>query len=168
MMRNRMTQRAIRRSPGAAALVTGLLLLAACSDDDPADGESTPVLELGGEDGDAIGTCLLVTDELPAEVAELPVVPCELEHSHEIYYVEDDTRDVYPGLEALETFAQQVCVREFEPYVRISPFDSTLFFSWLVPTLDSWNSEQKDREVICVLGNLDGSLWTGTRKDSRI
>ena len=42
----------------------------------------------------------------------------------------------------------------------VSPFDSTLFYSWMVPTLASWGDqnienagdEPGDREIICIVG----------------
>lgn len=133
------------------------LALAACSGgDDTAD---TPVLDLGDE---GPGTCLDVTDDLGAEVTKLPVIDCDLPHTDEIYAVVDyDVNDVFPGLEALETFAQQVCVREFEPYVGVSAFDSTLNFTYLTPTLGSWN-DHDDRAVLCVLRDGGSATLTGS------
>jgi len=147
------------------------LLLGACSSGD--DTNETPVLKLSDE---GPGTCLQVPDDLPAEVAKLPVIECSVEHTHEIYAVVDyastsrtsDTTansDVFPGQEALNTYAEQVCVREFEPYVGVSAFDSTLAFTWLTPTLSSWN-DHDDRAVLCVLNNIDRAPMVGSKKGS--
>lgn len=133
----------------------------ACSGGD--DTAERPVLDLGD---DGPGTCLDVPDDLPAEVTKLPVIDCSLEHTHEIYAVVEHDADVFPGLEALETFAQQACVREFEPYVGVSAFDSSLSFSYLLPTLGSWN-DQDDQSVLCVLRNRDIAPLEGSMKDAR-
>jgi hypothetical protein len=135
-------------------------LLAACSDDD--DGVSPIRL---GEAG--VGTCLQFADDVGAEIEELPVVDCAMEHSHEIYAVLEHPDDVYPGFDALEQYAQVECLGAFEPFVGVGAFDSALFYSWLVPTLDGWNDEE-DREVLCVLGRHDGAPMTGSMRDSNI
>lgn len=136
------------------------LALGACSGGD--DTSKTPVLDVGEE---GPGTCLDVTDELGAEVTKLPVIDCAKPHSDEIFAVVDfgAEGDVFPGLQALETYARQVCVRDFEPYVGTSVFDSTLNFSYLTPTLSSWN-DHKDRAVLCVLRDADLTPLTGSMK----
>ena len=113
------------------------------------------------------GTCFIAAPDLGPEVKNLPVVPCEKEHTHELYaVVAYDKGDVFPGTGALDSFAERACVAAFEPYVGISVFESSLTFSWLVPTLNSWNND-KDRDVLCVVGPFNGSSLTGSVKDSR-
>jgi hypothetical protein len=131
-----------------------------CSDDE----EGTPVLDFQPSDD---GRCLFVDPGLEAEVSRLPEVPCEDEHTHEIFdVIEWDGSDVFPGLEALDEFAQNRCLVSFEEFVGISLFDSQLAYSWLVPTLDGWNRDEPDRDVICVLGYFDGRTMTGTAEGS--
>lgn len=122
------------------------LAVAACSNDD-----GSPILDLGSE---AIGRCLDVDETIEAEVSELPEVPCDQPHSHEIVGIVISPESVYPGFDALEATAQARCLVEFEEYVGISPFESELFYSWLVPTLTSWDREN-DRQIICVAGARD-------------
>jgi hypothetical protein len=109
----------------------------------------------------AIGTCLDFGDSIETEVTELPTVPCREPHTHEIYAIAFSDAATYPGLEALEADAQAKCLAEFEDYVGVSAFDSELFFSWLVPTLDSWDRED-DRQIICVIGEENGAPLVGT------
>jgi hypothetical protein len=143
------------RTPASA--LAGLLVCAlatACSGGE--DGE--PVIDLPS---DAIGTCLDFGDSIDAEITTLPVVPCGEPHSHEIYAIEISDAATYPGLEALEADAQAKCLGEFEEYVGVSAFDSELFFSWLVPTLNSWDRED-DRQILCVIGEGNGAPLVGT------
>ena len=134
--------------------------LVACSDDG-----KEGVLDLA-EQGP--GTCLIAAPDLGPEVTGIPTVACTEEHSHELYAVVTyDDGDVFPGLAALDSFAERVCVAEFEPYVGVSVFDSSLTFSWLVPTLASWNNND-DRDVLCVVGPFDGSSLTASVRDSRL
>jgi hypothetical protein len=146
----------IARYVFAAALV-----VSACSDDD-----GTDPIDLGES---AVGMCLLFADDVGSKVDELPDVDCAVEHTHEIFAVIEYPADVdvYPGFGALEEFAQTECLGSFEPYVGVGAFDSDLFYSWLVPTLDGWN-DAEDREILCVLGRHDSALMTGSMFESNI
>ena len=125
---------------------------AGCSDE-----EGEPVVDLGA---DAVGTCLDFTDALDTvevTVTRLPVVPCSEQHTHEIYEVLTvREQELYPGFEALESEAQARCLAPFEEYVGVSAFDSDLFFSWLIPTLNSWENDN-DSEIVCVIGEGNGA-----------
>jgi hypothetical protein len=142
----------------ALCVVVGALA-ASCSDDDADAGD--PVT---GLTDDVIGTCLDFGDSAAAEIDVLPTVPCGDAHSHEIYAIVDSAAATYPGLDALEVEAQTRCLGEFEDYVGVSPFDSELFFSWLVPTQDSWDRDD-DRQIVCILGERDGTALVGTARD---
>lgn len=148
-----------RRAVLVAASLAAVALLGACSDD-----EGAPVLDLA-EKGE--GTCLVAAADLGPEVTNIPTIDCSKEHTHELYAVVPyDEDDVFPGLAALDTFAERVCIAAFEPYVGVSAFDSTLSFSWLVPTLASWNNDD-DRDILCVVGLFDGNTLTGSVRDSK-
>jgi hypothetical protein len=123
-----------------------------------ADDEDDLLIDL--TDG-AIGTCLDFGDSIEAEVAELPTVPCGEPHTHEIYALAFSDEATYPGLEALEADAQAKCLAAFEDYVGVSAFDSELFFSWLVPTLNSWDRDG-DRQIVCVIGEGNGAPLVGS------
>jgi hypothetical protein len=142
----------------ALVLVAVALVIpaAACSND---DGEA--VVDVGN---DAVGTCLKFDDDIGENVTKLPAVPCEESHSHEIFAVVQSDAETYPGFEELEAEAQALCLGEFEEYVGVSAFDSELFYSWLVPTLNSWDKEN-DREIICVVGEQGGAPLTGSVRD---
>ena len=84
-------------------------------------------------------------------------------HPRDLRHASSTTRQsVYPGVEELGSFAEVACLEQFEPFVGTSAFDSTLSYSWLVPTLGSWNDED-DREVLCVLSTRDGAPLVGQR-----
>ena len=147
-------------------------MLVACS----GDGEQgTSVIDLAKK---GVGTCINAPADMGPEVKKIPVVDCDKEHTHEIFavvpYVEqvagqpDKATDVFPGLEALDAFAQRACIAEFEGYVGISAFDSALTFSWLTPTLASWNSAAKDRKVICVLGMFNGDTLNRSMAQAKL
>jgi len=158
----------VARSIPSVALACALIVGgAACSGGD--DGE--PIIDVGES---AVGTCLDVPEDMGPEVTELPVAPCDEPHTHEVFAVllyeppedSDIAPDVYPGFEALEDYSRAACLAEFEGYVGVSAFDSALFYSWIVPTLTSWDQED-DREVICVIGNANGAPLVGSVQNSQ-
>lgn len=118
----------------------------------------------------AEGWCLDVADDVGSEITKLPTVECDQPHTHEVFAVIDSKADAYPGFDALESEAQVRCLEQFEPYVGISPFDSNLFYSWMVPTLASWEdtdvAERGDREIICVVGSDNGKKLTESVRNS--
>lgn len=135
------------------AVVAVCLVAVSCSDD---EGES--VIDLPPT---SIGTCVDFGDTIGADVTELPEVPCEDPHSHEIYAITVVDADTYPGFDALEADAQAQCLGAFDEYVGVSAFDSELFYSWLVPTLNSWD-KYDDRQIICLIGEDNGAPLVGT------
>ena len=151
-----------------APLVAAVAILAACSDDDadPNEPSDEPVLEVATNTGEPV--CMQVTEDLPPEVEQLPIIDCDVPHTHEIYATPElDENAVFPGLDALNEFAQVECLEAFEPFVGTSPFDSSLSYTWLVPTLGSWN-EKDDREVLCVLADRGGAELVGSQRGAGI
>lgn len=149
-------------------LVAALVLVAtACDngDDDAGKAHSEDVLDV--DPGAEQAVCLQVTDDLPAEVTKLPVIDCAEPHTHEVYATVVSSESVYPGVDALGSFAQVKCLSAFEDFVGISAFDSDLSYSWLVPTLKSWNDDD-DRDVLCVLARRDGSPLVGSMRDQKV
>jgi hypothetical protein len=72
---------AIVRTFGALLLLA--VAVAACGDDeaDPLEPVEQPVLDI---DVSRQSVCLLVTEDLPEEVEELPTIGCDVPHTHEI------------------------------------------------------------------------------------
>jgi len=158
------------------ALLAGCLAVATagCSGDDgvglvPQDQKAREAL---------VGTCLMVDDTVAEKVSSLPEVPCDEAHTHEIYAVVDfappaaatgttvaPAKLAYPGEEALTQFAEAACLREFRTYVGIDAIDSRLFYSWMIPTIDSW-TRADDRSIVCVVGDPGVGTVTGSFRQS--
>jgi hypothetical protein len=117
-----------------------------------------------------IGRCLRFSEAIDALVEKLPYINCTEPHTHEIYAVKKyEENKVYPGFNELEDEARLACLSAFEGYVGRSAFDSSLFYSWLVPTLDGWNDPDiEDRTTLCVLGMGDNSALTESVEGSNI
>jgi hypothetical protein len=154
----------LRRACAGALAGLAAFALAGCSD----DGDDTPTTEVPVLDADAglVGTCLAFPADVGAEISSFPAVDCAASHTHEVFAVVTSAESNYPGFEALEAEAQVACLAEFEPYVGVNPFDSELFYEWIVPTLDSWDRAD-DREIVCVAGNHDGAPLVGSIQNAR-
>lgn len=141
---------------------------AGCSGDEPDPTRPEPESALKLPD-DVVGRCLAFDRDQTADVFELPYIDCTQKHTHQIFHVVDDTRDVYPGFEALETKARVDCLDAFDDFVGRSPFDSALFYTWLVPSFDGWNdADAPDKTIICLLGRRDGGDLEVSVKDADI
>ncbi|MFT4658955.1 MAG: hypothetical protein ACJAXA_000763 [Candidatus Aldehydirespiratoraceae bacterium] len=161
--RVRVTSRRIHKNLAVALVV--VVALSACSGSDDANGiTNEDVTKLGQT---AVGTCLQFGDDVGEEITELPVIACNVPHSHEIYAIVTSGETVYPGFDALEETALTECLGAFEDYIGVSPFDSSLIYSWLVPTLNSWN-EEEDREIICVAANGNAAPLSQSFRGSQL
>lgn len=119
-----------------------------------------------GVSGLMVGDCLtdikniddlvggLASDELAAD--------CSTPHLYEVFYKTffdegDSSLDI-----ALA--ADDVCAEQFEGYVGNSKADSSLNIFFFSPSEDSW--QRGDRELICLLSTIDGSVLEQSVKDS--
>lgn len=142
-------------------LALAVMALAACSgggvergDEGITDGGDLSVFELQP------GDCLYPPEAIDENVDELPVVPCNEVHTHEVFAVweagdpeafaaaDELDIDVYPGEAALDAWAERACIAAFPTFVGGGYFDADLFSTYLLPTLDSWGDG--DRDVVCV------------------
>ena len=134
-------------------LVALTLLIAACSGN---------VFEL------AVGDCFddgdMVLGEL--EVGDVPLVVCSAPHDNEVYAVVTVDGEMFPGEEAIQSQADEVCFDAFDPFVGLDYESSALDFGWLIPTADSW--EMGDRIVACFVYRYDLAKVSGTLEGSSI
>ncbi|WP_159451316.1 septum formation family protein [Demequina sp. NBRC 110054] len=99
----------------------------------------------------AVGECL-DTDGVVSgdetEVGTIPVVECTEAHDAEVYYVTDTTLTEFDE-EALFDEVTTACLDEFQAYVGVAYDDSSIYYSAIYPTQDSWDIE--DRQLVCLL-----------------
>lgn len=99
------------------------------------------------------GDCTSPPDEVRTGLERIDVVPCSEPHTQEVfavleYEIPDDGNDDFPGDNELETYAEAACLDPFADYVDVDYIDSSLFITFLLPTVTSWN-EEGDREIVC-------------------
>ncbi len=98
----------------------------------------------------AVGECLNSSELGDGEVSSLPTFPCENSHDLEVYEVANLPDGEFPGDDAVQDAAEDLCIAAFEPYVGSQYAESELFINFITPTQATWESSD-DREVICLL-----------------
>ena len=132
-------------------------LVVSCSGDKLKRDDSGEVVNRGSESiyKVQVGDCS--KDELKAEATDITLVPCTEPHTHEAYFSIDYVGDAYPGAAALEVFAEQKCVGAFADYVGVELSQSRLYFTYIYPSVTTWNSKT-DRQVVCFVVSRDELL----------
>ena len=116
----------------------------------------------------SVGECFNDTPELLAGegAGNIEIIDCDDPHDNEVYYVAD-----FPGeefnLDAIQQFAVDTCLDEFEPFVGETYASSVLDFGILFPTADTWD-QADDRQVVCVIYRMDLEQVTGSLRDAGI
>ena len=137
-------------------LAAAVLMLAACS-----SGDSESVFNL--RPGDCFDD-VIEDGEFAQESETLPMVDCEDPHDNEAYALYDMADGPFPGQAVIDDEAIAKCVPLFEDYVGSDYETSRLDVWWIFPTTESWNDG--DREVACVLYDLDLNKLTGSMANS--
>ncbi len=165
---SRTTRRPLAR---AGLLAATALVLTGCSavqgfvggvepERDEATGE---IVEAAQADAFAlrVGDCLDVSSTEESEVLDsVPTVPCGEPHEGEVYASHALADGDFPGDEAVAAQAEELCYSDFQAFVGLAYEDSTLDFSTMYPTADSWQLLD-DREVLCVVVDPAAAV-TGT------
>ncbi len=163
------------RSPAAlravGAVVTAAVALGAltgCSFFGKND-KTTVVSALKAKPGD----CLVAPKAITAEVTDVTVVPCTQPHQQEVYALAayplpagTEKTAAYPGEAVLKAFADGACLGAFSGYVGSDYRDSSLFFTYLLPSARGWQAGD-DRDVTCVI-TTTGSTRTSSVKGSKL
>ena len=145
---------AIRTGGTFSAVAIALFTLAGCGvvsgwfgDDEPKP-QAVSVFQV------SVGQCFATPEKVQQELADIQSVPCDVPHRQEAYSIVGYQAptgvqgDAYPGDSALAAYADAACAQSFQDYVGISYLDSTLYFTYLLPSARSWQ-ESGDRSVIC-------------------
>ncbi|SOD70931.1 putative regulator of septum formation [Jatrophihabitans sp. GAS493] len=118
------------------------------------------------------GQCFTAPGAVKTELASLNRVSCSDPHTHEAYAIvqyststagsASATTSVYPTSDALTNFAQGSCAQKFQDYVGINYLDSSLYFTFLVPSARGWEQDN-DRSIICFITTTGQTLTTSVQ-----
>jgi hypothetical protein len=156
----------LRGVVGVVVLGALVATTAACSSSAPGGGKLTSVF------GVKSGECFLPPEKIQAELTKLNKVACTHAHTQEAYAVVayraagSVTTTDYPGDAALKQFADGTCAQRFAGYVGRDYQDSSLFFTYLLPSARGWE-QGHDRKVICFI-TTTGKLLRKSVKGANI
>jgi len=159
--------RTLRRAGGP--IIAAALAIAALSGCTDSRGKEISALDV------KVGDCLTPPDTVKAELSKLTILPCSDDHTQEAYAIvrystgsgsPADANAPYPGSDALTSFANSACAQRFADYVGIPYTDSTLFFTFLLPSARGWETAD-DRSIICLVTTTGGQLLSGSIKNSQ-
>jgi acyl-CoA hydrolase len=126
------------------------------------------------------GQCFSAPTSVKVQLSTLTKKPCSSEHTQEAYAVVafaapgraarptsiPSLTSSYPGTDVLTTFAQGVCAQRYAGYVGVDYLDSSLFFTYLLPSARSWE-QADDRNVICFVTTTGATLTTSVKGSKR-
>jgi hypothetical protein len=155
------------RRPVVVVLVAALAVTGAACSKDKAKREGGEITKAGPISVFDLrpGDCLLPDDKTVGEIEKINAVPCSEKHTQEVFALPEYTDEggVYPGEDEIKKFADASCLEAFGSYTGTDYLDSNLFFTYLHPSLDSWN-DGDDRQVICVIVSPSEDGMTGSVK----
>jgi hypothetical protein len=159
---------------GGVALLLIVAGLVAFSFQSQVSRDSTGAIVRAGQVGVfdiRVGDCFndqdTATEASEIEVLGVNGVPCAQPHDNEVFAVFDLRRDTYPEDEALRDIATDECLEHFEPFVGRDYWTSSLDIFAIYPTRRSWH-ELNDREVVCILYDMELNKLQGSMKGSGI
>ena len=114
------------------------------------------------------GDCVVPPTTVKAEISQVEVVPCTTAHTQEVFGMADYKSDTYPGPSALKSFADGACLQQYAGYVGVDYRDSSLFYTYLLPSARSWNSDVlNDRRVVCLVTTTGQTLYSPVKGSGR-
>lgn len=163
MSRRPMIRRLALSAAAAASLVallTGCSAISSLLGGETRD-ESGEIVEGGDTDVFTLkeGDCIDDESTTESEISDVPTVPCIDPHTWEVYKNVTMTGDDFPGSDAVEDYADEQCLAEFEAFVGVTYEDSVHEFTYYTPTSEGW--DMGDRTINCLVGGVEqttGSL----------
>lgn len=143
------------------ALIAGAAGDAATTGDggliDPGEDVPADVLSLQvGQCLDDVSTGIITSDN---------IIDCDVPHTYEVFGEVVVPDGPFPGDDRMDSTAQQSCDEAFASFVGVSYDDSTLEYTYVAPTSDTW--ELGDRQIACLItdpaGETTGSLANSAR-----
>lgn len=156
----RPSKRGWRRLAALGAILASTGAMTGCGSAATSKGASLSVFHL------RTGQCATTPHAVKAQLSNLSVVSCHQPHTQEVFaLVNDNAGSSYPGATALQNFANGACLQRFSHYVGVDYRDSSLFYTYLLPSVRSWS--QGDRTVDCLV-TTTGQVLTRSVKGARI
>lgn len=113
-----------------------------------------------------VGECLNPPTKIVAQVSTLQTLSCSAPHTEQVYaLVRYRASNNYPGPTKLQSFANAKCLQDYAGFVGVPYQQSSLFFTYLLPSVRSWASG--DRTVTCVVTTTGAKLKKSVQGSKR-
>lgn len=111
-----------------------------------------------------VGQCILVP--INSQVNSVATTDCTEEHTGEVYSISPVDGEYLPSRDELEELVDDACYSTFEAYVGSSPEDTSLDYTAMSPTADTW--AKGDRTIVCIAVPTETDTLSRSVKDSRM
>lgn len=111
-----------------------------------------------------VGQCILVP--INSQVNSVATTDCTEEHTGEVYSISPIDGESLPSRDELEELVDDTCYSTFEAYVGSSPEDTSLDYTAMSPTADTW--AKGDRTIVCIAVPTETDTLSRSVKDSRM
>lgn len=111
-----------------------------------------------------VGQCILVP--INSQVNSVATTDCTEEHTGEVYSISPIDGESLPSRDELEELVDDACYSTFEAYVGSSPEDTSLDYTAMSPTADTW--AKGDRTIVCIAVPTETDTLSRSVKDSRM
>ena len=146
-------QRTTTPKAAALALLAAGIALGGCSIGSKAADQPHPESVFHLRTGD----CLNPPKKVVAQVSSLDVLSCKAPHTEQVFaLVADHGGSAYPGPQPLQHFANAKCLQHFAGFVGVPYQQSSLFFTYLLPSVRSWAAG--DHTITCVVTTTGAKL----------
>lgn len=159
----------VNSAPGQEAASTILPYITTTTTTLPPEGLISDIARV--EVGDCFNNYRLENERTGAAENIFTLVDCKRPHEGEVYHqvIYSAAPDAeYPGDRAMENWEQEECYKAFEDWVGREFELSELYFSSIRPDAQLWNDGSASRRLSCYIRSADGSLLSGSRRNSNI
>ncbi|WP_420619869.1 septum formation family protein [Candidatus Poriferisocius sp.] len=98
-------------------------------------------------------------------------IGCTRPHNAQVYAIvahEAPPGIPYPGEEAVNSWGQEQCYDQFEPFVGLVYEKSQLDIGMITPSRTDWEGEESRQRISCFVHSYKGLLIIGTMEDIRL
>lgn len=112
----------------------------------------------------AVGDCLVPPTKIQADLSSVTTVSCSSPHTQQVFALArlaGSPGASYPALASLQEEANGLCLNRFQGFVGVPYARSSLFITYMLPSVGSWSAG--DRTVVCILESVNGPLRRSAR-----
>lgn len=110
-----------------------------------------------------VGECFQYASD---DTSDVTIVDCNQPHDAEYFHIFDFSGDAFPSDDEFDDESDEICGLIFEYYVGKPVADSTVDYSWYVPTQETWTNG--DHTIQCYAFAKNDSKLTRSVKDSNM